>query len=568
MAITRKVIGGLFATVATVVTSLSAARISVPQPPAPDFWRVLQWAVSGNDPLALATAIIGGIAAGYSIWQMMQAPAPSRGEVSEIVGDVDRASGERDELTHKLLTGDLLERTEAAIESGTLDDTQRRRLIDKLSARVKQETDASGDQALRLAETAADLAQSPEASDRSIAEQVIEGDVEAAADRLIQEARAGKLRNAERFRQAARLFAPFSPSKAMSAYSEAVDLDPTDIWSWIELGRIRQHFGTLVEARNCFAIALQHVADERDRAVLHHEFGGLLMIEGELPEARAEFESGLTIAEKLATYEPGNTERQRDLSVSYERLGDVEVAAGNLGAARERYEAGLAIREKLAAHEPGNTEWQRDLSVSYERLGDVERAAGNLGAARERYEAGLAIADKLAAHEPGNTEWQRDLSISHNKVGDVEVAAGHLGAARKRYEAGLAIREKLAAHEPGNTEWQRDLSVSYERLGDVERAAGNLGAALERYEAGLAIADKLAAHEPSNTGWQRDVFVSNVQLARLAEADSDRARALERFGAAERVMAALAERKPDHPGFAKDLAQVRADIARLGGEAQ
>ncbi|MBX9859536.1 MAG: hypothetical protein K2Y20_08110 [Sphingomonas sp.] len=324
---------------------------------------------------------------------------------------------------------------------------------------------------------------------------------------------------ASRYRALASFAALESQSRAIELYRRAVDLDPTDVMAWIELGRLRRVFGSLADARACFGAARQRVSNEYFRCVLHNEFGDILCAEGQLREARTEFEAGLEIIDHLARKEPEGWHLQRELSVSFNKLGDVEVASGNLAAARARFEAGLGIRERLAAREPGNAGWQRDLSVSFDRLGDVEVAAGNLAAARARFDAGLCIAERLAAQEPGNAQWQRDLSVSLNKLGNVEVAAGNLAAARARFEAGLGIRERLAAQEPGNAEWQRD------------------------------------------------VFISNAKLAQLAEATGDRAGAIARFEAAEAIMASLASAKPDHPGFARDLAQVRGDLARLRAEA-
>jgi len=60
------------------------------------------------------------------------------------------------------------------------------------------------------------------------------------------------------------------------------------------------------------------------------------------------------------------------LSVSHERLGDLAVAAGDLTAARAAYTAALTIRQRLADADPGNTGWQRDLSVSQERLKNLD----------------------------------------------------------------------------------------------------------------------------------------------------------------------------------------------------
>ncbi|MEO1044013.1 MAG: hypothetical protein AAFX04_01080 [Pseudomonadota bacterium] len=190
-------------------------------------------------------------------------------------------------------------------------------------------------QAASFAKAATALADSEDADDVGLAKKIVTGPaqnaperVEDAADELMAEVHSGKKRNAERARQAARLYAPVAPSKAKAAYEEAVDLDPEDVWSWIELGRLHAVYNNLADARRCFEIALQHVADDRDRGVLHDAFGSILIKEGNLGEAITEFEAANTIMQHRSDHDPENREKLRDLSVIYNKLGDVEVAAG------------------------------------------------------------------------------------------------------------------------------------------------------------------------------------------------------------------------------------------------
>ncbi len=49
-------------------------------------------------------------------------------------------------------------------------------------------------------------------------------------------------------------------------------------------------------------------------------------------------------------------------------IGDFRVSRGDLARARQAYDTGLTIAERLAAAEPGHAGWQRDLAVSYERM--------------------------------------------------------------------------------------------------------------------------------------------------------------------------------------------------------
>ena len=93
-------------------------------------------------------------------------------------------------------------------------------------------------------------------------------------------------------------------------------------------------------------------------------------------------------------------------------MGDLYRALGLGERARAAYEQGLAIRERLAAAEPDRADYQRDLSISYTRLASLHEAAGERAEALNWYRRDLAIAESLAAAEPARADLQVDLAIS------------------------------------------------------------------------------------------------------------------------------------------------------------
>lgn len=301
---------------------------------------------------------------------------------------------------------DKLDTIERKIEEGFAAQGEK---LDRVIAMLEERGDVGAQQIESFRVAADELIRSDHAEDQAAAEEVLEGDPVKAADALMQEVAAGKRRDADRARQAARLYAPFSPIKAMAAYMQATDLEPEDPWSWIELGRLRVHYETLASARTAFQIALQYATADADRSVLHNEFGTLLVAEGHLREARREFEAAFAIDKVLAEGEPDSDRWQIYLAISHNQLGDVEVAAGDLGAARGRYEASLAIREQLAAQEPGNAGWQRDLYVGFDRLGRIAQAEGNPELAITEFQRGEAVMAALAAALPAHPGFARDL---------------------------------------------------------------------------------------------------------------------------------------------------------------
>ncbi|MFP4125198.1 MAG: tetratricopeptide repeat protein [Alphaproteobacteria bacterium] len=95
--------------------------------------------------------------------------------------------------------------------------------------------------------------------------------------------------------------------RALAAWRKVMDLDPTDLWAPIEVGRLERR-------------------------------------KGDLAAAAAAFQEGHERAEKLKD--------RRQISVALEGLGDVRRAQGALAEALPHYEATLAIAERLAAGDP------------------------------------------------------------------------------------------------------------------------------------------------------------------------------------------------------------------------
>jgi tetratricopeptide (TPR) repeat protein len=398
MRFTTKVGAGLLCCAAGTITGYTTARDSFPkQPPVPGFWDVMVWLFSFQDGWAVAAALFAFFSAAYSIWEMFQ-PGPQTEEEARKHHDREmRSFAAADERQGERHAHDMAGHQTTQAELAAL-----REQIAALTQAVAQ---TNPGQAAGFAEAAEKLVASGDESDIDLAREVAAGRPEEAADALMREVQEGKQRNAARARQAARLYAPSAPGKAKAAYVEAVALDPTDLWSWIELGRLRMAYDSLAAARQCFGAALQQVTDERDRMALHNEFGNVLMAEGQLRDARSEYEAGLAIADRLAQQEPGNANWQNDLSISFERLGDIELDAGDLAAARTQFESKLAIDLRLVNLDASNSKWQHDLAISYSKLGDIELEAGNLVAARARFDESLTILEMLAAADPGNAEW-------------------------------------------------------------------------------------------------------------------------------------------------------------------
>ncbi len=521
MAWSQRLAGGLIATGAAAATCLTSARASIPTPPPPTLADIVEWILSGNDLLALSGAAVAGISAGYSVWQMFQSSPASTSEVtglvdrlSDRVDHAGKASEERDHVTHRLLTGGLVERVRAAIEAGTLSDEERAGLVAAVAQSVESETDASPQIAATFAEAVGILAQSVDPRERAIAAQAVGGDPIEAADQLMAEVSQGRARNAERARQAARLYAPFALQRAITAYREATDLEPDDAMSWIELSRLYRWAESPSEMRRCALQALQHAKTERERAIAENDLGNAALVVGDWPEARRRYEAYNAIATRLAEAEPENPDYQRDLAISHNKLGDVTRAMGDLASAKAHYEIDLQIAERLAAEFPLAT-LHRDLYLSHDRLGQMAVDEGDMEEAARRFNRSLAITERLVANEPRDVELKRDVLVSHNRLGELAWRKRDIAGTRRHYEAALAIGRELAALDDANSTRQVDLALLQRRLGDVAAAENDVATARQWYESAREAGRRAGAADAENAHLRSVMASINEALGNL-----------------------------------------------------
>ena len=334
---------------------------------------------------------------------------------------------------------------------------------------------------------------------------------------------------------------------ACAKFAEAAQLDPDNVWLWIELGDLWETRGSLAEATKAFSAARDAAArsgHDRDLAASSDRLGDVQVEQGDLAGAlksyhvrlsdrRAAWRNPIPATSKLTARSfgpvPENWRRagragrpRRCAEVLSRQPRDPRptgaIRSGNAGwqrrslavvradrrragrAGRPRRGIDLLSRQSRDQRPPGASPiptMPAGSAISLfrtRRLATCRLAQGDPAGALTSYRDSLAIFDRLAKSDPGNAGWQRDLSVSYNeRIGDVQVAQGDLAGALKSYRDSLAIADRLAKSDPGNAGWQRDLSVSYNKIGDVQVAQGDLAGALKSYRDSLAIIEPAGA---------------------------------------------------------------------------
>ncbi|GLS87334.1 hypothetical protein GCM10010873_23080 [Cypionkella aquatica] len=299
----------------------------------------------------------------------------------------------------------------------------------------------------------------------------------------------------------------------------------------------------------------------RNWAVARVNIGDMLLLQGDLDAAEAEFQAALLVSQELAARPDAPLKWRHDVFVAQSKLGDVAQLRGDLAKALQLQEAGLAVLRQLVAAYPDRDDVRRDLSLSLDRVGDLRKLGGDLGGALAVYNDAMALRQALLATQPARGDWANDLATSFDKIGDVFLSMGDAKAALLRFRAEVAVLEKLVARDGGQAKWQNDLAMAYVKLGDALRVAQQPEGVAALYRKSLDLRKKLMGMDPANVDWQRGVALTQSRLGDLAFKAQDFAGAAQWFSAAQAMSQGLARADPGNALYQQDVA---GNLDRLG----
>ncbi len=367
-------------------------------------------------------------------------------------------------------------------------------------------------------------------------------------------------------------------TKALALYAEleGPDLSRPDREAYTDLlwdqGDLSRNIGNTSFALRSYRawqdIAAARVAEapqdadfRRNWSVARVNIGDMLLLQGVLAGAEAEFRAALEVDQDLAARKDAPLKWRHDVFVSQSKLGDVAQLRGDLAQALALQEAGLTVLRQLVIEFPDRDDVRRDLGLSLDRVGDLRKLSGNPRGALVVYNEAMALRQALLARLPDRDDLRNDLATSLDKIGDVFLALNDPKAALLRFKAEVALLEKLVAKDAGQTKWQSDLAMGYVKLGDARAALAAPSEAAELYAKALDLRLKLAALDPANADWQRSVALAQSRLGDLAFKRQDYVEAERRFTQAQAISQALAKADPGNASRQQDLA---GNLDRLG----
>ena len=160
---------------------------------------------------------------------------------------------------------------------------------------------------------------------------------------------------------------------------------------------------------------------------------------GEPQKALEAYHHARNILDGLAASQKHNVDLGLTLSLLHRRIGDLMRAQGDLEGAKEAYQSSLAIAERLASFHPGNEELQRNRSEALAALSTLSGAFGfgsKLDCAIKRLEGFPSLQEALASATNSRVE---------APAPDVEASATGRRVAASSFELPHEVRDRIAS---------------------------------------------------------------------------------------------------------------------------
>lgn len=300
----------------------------------------------------------------------------------------------------------------------------------------------------------------------------------------------------------------------------------------------------------------------RDLSMAHSRLGALAALRGALGDAHDHYLRGLAISEELLHEMDDNPTIWRDMALGHSQLASILVQQGQLLEAQAEYETSSKYTLRQINSPYATAQAFMDLLQSFEGRGNICGLLGNLSAASTAYQAAVDTARDLlgsktllpsAADRP---RWLRALATSTVRLGDCQKSQGEFDAALKSYTDSLAAREELAFANPSDRNAQFDVTIGYERVGDLQLAQGELDLAVDSYSKAAGKLESLVKKDRGNAVWQRTLGLAWEKQADAAEACGDLDTSLDLLLKAKKAFVALVETAPGNLDYIHDIAML------------
>lgn len=343
--------------------------------------------------------------------------------------------------------------------------------------------------------------------------ELLEADARAASQRADASRDPGAIADASsRWRRLGELTATRDQGRAMSAYREALRLDPNDAGAAAALISLHTSRGELAEAV-LLAPRLERAAQSLMAQIdVHSALRDIATLRGDATEARRRNDLSLAAARRMVAEEPGD-EADRMLSAALDWVASDLVRQGRAGEALPLALEANQIDERRYNAQPNDRLRKIYLAVGLGRLDEIYGQLGERARARTARERWRDLLVELVRDDPSDLFSSNYLAVIYGVDAYDAIQAEQWRAALAAGERAVALRERIIAAEPENYGF---LDYFASDLASLSLAQ----ARLRRFDDALASAERavsFAERTPPNNAYRARIVrtagiaVSNLQ---------------------------------------------------------
>jgi tetratricopeptide (TPR) repeat protein len=289
-----------------------------------------------------------------------------------------------------------------------------------------------------------------------------------------------------------------------------------------------------------------------------------------MPQAEAEYQAALNIANTLVRLTNGDLASNREAAFIEPKLGDMCLSRKNTDCAITHYSTALAINQRLLAALPEGDAAKpgvlRDLAANRIRIGDVLLKQNMLDEALNQYQPAEEIDEQLVANNQNELTYKSNLSRVYNQIASILERRGDLAAVRDLYQKSLDLRRKVARRDPSNNASLDYLATQYGRVADLLVKMNDSPGAITNYKAAENVWEILIDRMPDKGDWMRQSAEVSQKLTSLLLLQSRETVAaqkdeiLNNAQAALNLRAKIAQKSPDFALRHRELAAAHLSL--------
>jgi eukaryotic-like serine/threonine-protein kinase len=255
-------------------------------------------------------------------------------------------------------------------------------------------------------------------------------------------------------------------------------------------------------------------------------------------------ESALRYYKEFVRQRGDDPELREELAQAYFRVGSISLETGDLPQAREAFHEARNLYRTLQQEHPDDPSFTNSLARTCRYLGIVQAVTGRGAEAASSFQQAIDLGEGLVRNHPRVAEYRKDLGWAYNNLANQQWEARKPRAALTYYEKAVGTWR-----DGGNSADVRNaLAQGYSNLGLAQRLLGRPADARRSVEQAVAVQKKLADEDTKVLDYQIRLFNHYGNLGYVLATAGHSTRAFEAYRKAiDELGTRFVEKNPDVP---------------------